>query len=140
MSANKNAPKKVARNDLTRTLILHSPSGRELFHYPLLFFRQFLRRFDLHFDNQVSVIGAFLNSLPAHPETFPGGSAGRNSYHDFLSIESINTDLGAKCRLRDVERQRRDHIEPFALIELVGHDVERNEQVTRRSVRRAFTA
>ena len=135
-----NAPKKVASDVLRWTLILQSPGGSELFHDSLLFLGKFLRRLDANFDDEVTVLISFLDSLPAYSESFSRRRARRNSNYNFLAIESIHADFRSKRRLHYVQLKSSDHIEPFTLIELVGENIERDEQIAWRSIRRSFSA
>ena len=123
-------PELSLRRDQARqlALILHSSSGSELLHHPLLLFAQLLRRFDLHFDNQIAALISLVHSLPSHAESLSRCSSLRNLDEHFFSVERRYAHLRAKRRLRDVDRNRRDHIEPFALVELVRQNGKRDQQ------------
>jgi hypothetical protein len=85
------------------------------------------------------VLIAFLHPLPAHTETFSRRSSRRNLHENLFSVERLNRDPRPKRCLRNVDRNTRDDVESIALVELVWKNVERDEEITRRTVRRAFS-
>src|SRR5205085_5615860 len=101
---------------------------------------QLVRSFDLHFDNQIAALIRLVHSLSPHAESLSRCSALRNLDENLLPIERRHADLRPKRRLRDVDRNRRDDIQAFTLVELVSQNRERDKQVAGRSVARSFSS
>src|SRR5581483_6019792 len=68
------------------------------------------------------------------------GRAGRNPDRHFLPVDRPNVDLRAERGLSDVDRHRRDHVQPFAPEEPIRLDLEGDDQIARRAVAIAAAA
>src|SRR5687767_188231 len=135
MSPSRTEPKNVATIPRSYSLILQSTRFRELAHHALLLVGELVRRFDLHFDNEIAALISFLYPLPFYAKPFGRGSASRDANQHLLPVERLHADLRAQRCLRDVYRQRRDDVQSFALVEPVRRHRERDEEVAWRAVR-----
>src|SRR3982750_3910739 len=91
--------------------VLQSPRRRELLYHSLLLFGQLVGNLNGDLDDQVSLLLALLDSLPAHPKTLARRGARRNPERALFAVERADADLGTKRRLGDVERHRCDDVE-----------------------------
>ena len=66
-----NAPVNVAACARSVGLILHSPGGSELAHDALLLLRQLFGCLDLHLDDQITGLRAFVNAVTANAKALP---------------------------------------------------------------------
>src|SRR6476469_8454923 len=108
------------------SLILQPARFRELTHHALLLLGKLFRGFDSDLDDQIALLVCFLNSLASDAKTFARRGARRNLDQNFFPVESLDADLRAKRRLRNVDRNCRDNIQSIALIKLVRLDIERD--------------
>src|SRR5206468_3987135 len=95
----------------------------------LLLRRELLRHRDLYLHELIASHTTLLDALPLDPELPARLRAGRNPQHHFLAVERAHPKPGAERGLGDVERHLADDVEPLAMKEAVGLDLEGDDQV-----------
>src|SRR5688500_8131087 len=131
----------VARTfEVDRESVLQAARLGEFPHHALLLLGELFRHGDGDLDDEITPFLPLRNALPPYPESLSRRRSMRDAYGDLAVIEGLDADLRSERRLGDVQRDRRDHVEPFAPEEAIGLHLKGDQQVAGRSALRAPAA